>query len=242
MKSQIESNCGKQDLLVSYLYNEASPSERKEFERHQASCDTCHDELQAFQGVRQELKTWEMPVVPRIEVITPRTAMDALREFFHLVPVWFKITSGLATAAAAAFIVFALTGTHIRFGQNGVDARFGVKETTEIVQAQATTDKAKPVNVNAISREEAEKMIQAAVLQAQTQAQEQTRLQLANLEAKLKTAHQTDLQNATLRLRKDQQKQMLSELAKYDNRTMTEWLLTATEPSAEGGTNNEKNQ
>ncbi|MBS1808927.1 MAG: hypothetical protein JST84_12260 [Acidobacteria bacterium] len=236
MKSQLESNCGKQDLMVSYLYDEASQAERAEFERHQTTCATCRNELQAFQSVRQELNTWEMPVVPHIEVVTPRTAMDALREFFLLMPGWFKITSGLATAAAAALIVFALSGTHIRFGQNGVDAKFGIREITELSSTSAPVDMPKPTVVNSLSREDAEKMIQAAVAQVQAQAQEQTRLQLAGLEAKLKATHQTELQNATMRLRKDHQKQLALQLAKLDNtqrQTLTEWLFDSATASNE---------
>lgn len=240
MKSQFENQCGKKELLVAYLYAEASPAERAEFERHQLACAACREELQAFRGVRQELSAWEMPFIPSIEVVTPRSAMDALRDFFRLVPAWFKITSGLATAAAAVLVVFAVMGTHIRFGQGGVDAKFGVKEVTNTV----TTRTVSPTVTNAISREEAEKLIQTAVAQAQTEAQAHTQAQLASLAAKLNAAHQTELQNATMRLRKDYKKQLADEVARLDSnqrQSLTEWLLTATD-AAEGGVSNEKNQ
>lgn len=244
MKSQVDNHCGKKELLVAYLYKEASAAERAEFERHQAACAGCRDELQAFQGVRQQLNTWEMPFVPHIEVVTPRTAMDALRDFFRLVPGWLKITSGLATAAAAALVVLALTGTHISFGNGGVDAKFGVREVTQVASEKPATNNVAPIN--SISRAEAEQMIQTAVAQAQAQAQTQTRLQLASLAAKLNGAHQTELQNATLRLRKDQQKLFAVELAKLDSnqkQSLTEWLLTATDAAEnQGGVSNEKNQ
>lgn len=243
MKSQVENHCGKKDLLVAYLYAEASPAESKEFEWHQAVCVECRTELQAFQGVRQELSTWEMPFVPHIEVVTPRTAMDALRDFFRLVPGWFKITAGLATAAAAALIVLAFAGTHISYGQNGVAVRIGVTETSAVTKTQPIADATKPIAVNSLSRAEAEQMIQAAVAQAQAQAQHQ----FASLEAKLTAAHQMQLQNATAQLRKDQQKQLALQLVKLDSnsrQSLTEWLLTAaeTEEDKQEGARNEKNQ
>ena len=236
MKSQVENHCGKKDLLVAYLYAEASSAESKEFERHQAVCAECRTELQAFQGVRQELGTWEMPFVPHIEVVTPRTAMDALRDFFRLVPGWFKITAGLASAAATALVVFAFTGTHISIGQSGVEASFGITKTAKVSKTQLTADTPKSIAVNSLSRAEAEQMIQAAVAQVQTQAQAQTRLQLTSLEAKLKATHQAELQNATLRLRKDQQKQLVTQIAKLgDNQrqTLTEWLFETSSASNE---------
>ena len=240
MKYETESHCGKKELLVTYLYDEATPVERAEFERHLTNCAVCSNELQAFRGVRAEMSTWQMPFVPHIEVVTPRNAMDAWRDFFRLVPGWFKITSGLATAAAAALVVFALSGTRINVGSNGLAAQFGVKEITQQV-ATAPTDAPKPVN--AITREDAEKMIQAAVAQAQVQAQQQTQLQLANLETKLNAAHQVQLQDATLRLRQEHRRRLQTELAKFDNGTrqsLTEWLLTTTDNGQEAS-GNEKN-
>ena len=241
MKPEFENNCGNKDLLVTYLYNEASPPERAEFERHLVICGACHNELQAFQGLREELSTWQMPFVPHIEVVTSRTAVDALREFFRLVPGWLKLSSGFATAAAAALVIFALTGTRISVGKSGFDAKFGGKEITQVTGGTATS--ATPINVNPLSRAEAEQMIQAAVAQVQAQAQQQTQLQLASLETKLNVAHQAQLQTATARIRQEQQRKLQIEMAKFDNgprQTVTEWLLTATDASQEA-TNNEKN-
>jgi anti-sigma factor RsiW len=231
-------DCGKKELLVAYLYNEVNATERKEFERHLSGCATCRDELPAFQGVREDLGAWQMSFVPPIEVVTPRTALDALRDFFRLVPGWFKVTSGLAATAAAALLLFALTGTRISFGQGGFDAQFGVKATAPI----AATETPKPSVVNSLSRAEAEQMIQVAVAQAQAQAQQQTQLQLASLEAQLTATHQTQLQMATQRLRQEHQRRLQLELAKFDNgtrQTVTEWLLTATDNGQEAS--NEKN-
>ncbi len=238
MNAEMNNKCGKKELLVTYLYDEATPPERNEFEQHLTDCASCQSELQAFQDVRADLQTWPLPFMPPIEVVTPRTAFDALREFFRLVPGWFKVTSGLAATAAAALLLFALTGTRISFGQGGFNAQFGVQARTQI----ATTETPKPVVVNSLSRAEAEQMIQAAVAQAHAQAQQQTQLQLASLETKLTAAHQLQLQTATQRLRQEHQRRLQFELAKFDNgtrQTVTEWLLTSTDSGQEAS--NEKN-
>lgn len=236
------SNCGKKELLVSYLYNEISATDRSDFERHLKACTECHDELQAFQGVREDLSAWQMPFVPHIEVVTPRTAMDALREFVRLVPGWLKLTSGFAATAAAALMIFALSGTRISFGNGGFDAKFGVKEITQIATEPASTQASTTI-ANSLSRTEVEQMIQTAVAQAKADAQQQSQTQLANLETKLTAAHQMQLQTATQRLRQEHQRRLQLELAKFDNgsrQSLTEWLLTATENGQEV-LGNEKN-
>ncbi len=234
-------NCGKKELLVSYLYNEVSLTERAEFDQHLGNCAACHDEFQAFQGVREELSTWQMPFVPHIEVVTPRSAVDALRDFIRLVPGWLKLTSGLATAAAVGLVVLALTGARISVGSSGFEAQFGGKEITQVKSAAPTV--VTPTTVQSFSRAEAEQMMQAAVTQAQARAQLQTQAQLASLETRLNAAYQAQLQTATARMRQEQQRKLQIELAKFDNgtrQTVTEWLLTTTENSQEA-TNNEKN-
>ena len=230
-------DCGKKELLLSYLYDEANQHERTDFAAHLTACSSCDRELQAFQGVRQELSTWQIPFVPHIEVITPRSAVDALREFFRLLPGWFKVTSGLAAAAAAALVVFAISGTQIKFGQEGFTAQVGVKEIvqTQIVK-EPTTSVTPSLTANTISRAEAEKMIQVAVAQAQAQTQAQARTQFATLEAKLNSAHQARLTSATMRLQQQHQKNLNAVLAEGRRGTLTEWLFA----SAETGTENQE--
>ncbi len=238
-----EKDCGKKELLLSYLYDEANQHERADFAAHLSSCSSCDRELQAFQGVRQELSTWQIPFVPHIEVITPRSAIDTLREFFRLLPGWFKVTSGLAAAAAAALVVFAISGAQIKFGQDGFTAQVGVKEIVQpqIVKEPTTSTSVTPsLTANTISRAEAEKMIQVAVAQAQAQTQAQARTQFATLEAKLNSAHQAELTaelaNATRRLQQQQQKNLNAVLAEGRRGTLTEWLFA----SADTGTENQE--
>ncbi len=223
-----ENNCGKKELLMAFLYHEANATERRDFESHQLQCADCRLELQSFKHTRAELSTWQLPLIPAIQVTIPRTAMDALREFVSLVPMWFKVSSGLATAAAAALVFLAVMNNG---SKPPIEQAKGVPtvsvEKVNTVQAQ-----------NVFTREEAEQMIQTAVAKVQLQSQQETRLQLANLETKLTSAHQSDLKNATLQLKKQQQKSLDALVADGNKQTVTEWLFSSTGTGGDDEKNN----
>ncbi len=233
-----KNDCGKKELLVAYLYDEASKNERAEFEQHLPGCSPCRMELQSFKGVRNEMSTWQLSVVPHVSFVPPRSAVSVLREFFQLVPGWLKLTSGLAAAAAAALIVFALAGLNVSYGSNGFSASFGKQnnQSSIIAKLPINAAPAKNTDANALSRMEVEQMIQAAVAQTKAEAQQHTQIQLASLESKLLATHQVNLQNASKQFRKEYQQKMQLELAKYENgnrQTLTEWLF-ATSDSGNG--------
>jgi hypothetical protein len=221
-----QNNCGKKDLLMAILYNEANATERKDFESHQLQCADCRLELQTFKHTRAEMSSWQIPFTPAINVTIPRTAMDALREFFTLVPTWFKIGSGLATATAAALLFFAIAKMN----------------TTPVIQQvdnkQPQTVEKIVVSQNSFTREEAEKMIQEAVAKVQQQSQLETKMQLATLESKLNVAHQSDLKNATLQLKKQQQKSLNALVADSQKQTVAEWLFASTDTGVDDEKNN----
>lgn len=230
-----KNDCGKKELLVAYLYDEASKNERTELEQHLPACSACRAELQSFKGVRNDLSAWQIPVVPHVSFVPPRSAVAVLRELFQLVPGWLKLTSGLATAAAAALVAFALTGLSVSYGNNGFSASFG-KQNNQLQAKESelpvTTTPAKNIDVNTLSRQEVEQMIQVAVAQTKAEAQQLTQSQLANLESKLLATNQMNLQNAAKQFRKEYQQKMQAELAKYENgnrQTLTEWLFAASD-------------
>jgi Putative zinc-finger len=223
-------NCGKKELLMAFLYNEVSAAERKEFENHQSNCADCRFELNSFKHTRAEMSSWQIPFTPNIQVTIPRTAMDALREFFTLVPTWFKVGSGLAAATAAALLFLAIANLNSKNSTPNQLASVTppvVNQKAEVLPAQ-----------NVFTREEAEKMIQAAVAKSQLQAQQETRQQLVNLETKLSSAHQSDLKNATLKLKKQQQKTLDALVAESQKQTVAEWLFAATDTGGDDEKNN----
>jgi hypothetical protein len=60
-KRQAEPACPAGETLVSYLYNECTPLERRRVEEHFMSCGTCAAELAALGGTRTQLASWTPP-------------------------------------------------------------------------------------------------------------------------------------------------------------------------------------
>ena len=117
---------GNEDLVV-YLYGEGDEKERLGFQNHLADCATCSADLSAFGGVHDRLVAW------RDEALNPgvvnasrtvntldtmrsapnRSALNALREFFTLSPIWLRG----ATAFASLLFVTLLIVTAMRLFQ-----------------------------------------------------------------------------------------------------------------------------
>ena len=49
------------DVLLSYLYEELDAAARAEFDAHLASCVECREELDACRSVRRKLAAWTPP-------------------------------------------------------------------------------------------------------------------------------------------------------------------------------------
>jgi hypothetical protein len=60
-KRQAEPACPTGETLVSYLYNECTPVERRRVEEHFMSCGPCAAELAALGGTRTQLSSWTPP-------------------------------------------------------------------------------------------------------------------------------------------------------------------------------------
>jgi hypothetical protein len=108
--------CDRGELLVSVLYDEASPAERVEFEAHARACASCGDELAAFQRVRGELRGWEVGALPGIRIEIRPGFLERLRQAFAVLPAWAR----LAAAGACALVVLAALNTRVSVGPGGV--------------------------------------------------------------------------------------------------------------------------
>ena len=53
--------CGDHGALVSYLYDECAPNERRAISAHVAICRACAEELTALGATREQLATWTPP-------------------------------------------------------------------------------------------------------------------------------------------------------------------------------------
>lgn len=72
-----DSECYCGALLVAVLYDEASAAERREFERHAATCATCAEEFAAFQVVGNQFAEY------RAEVLQPLRAPETFAPQFE---------------------------------------------------------------------------------------------------------------------------------------------------------------
>ena len=167
--------CKESDVLVAYLYGEATATEAKSFERHLATCAVCRDEFAAFGGVRRAVNEWrDAALRPAGSLVfetvknarqaqgtqsSLRSALGALREFFVLSPLWLKTGGAFATLALCALAFFALINAEVRWNEQGFafNTSFITRERTEI-QTVATQQQQ-----NSISPDEIEAMVNARV-------------------------------------------------------------------------------
>jgi anti-sigma factor RsiW len=95
--------CGDHEALVSYLYNECAPGERRAISAHVAICSACAEELMALGATREQLALWAPPDVQlgfRIVSDVPQAAvLRPARWWRQPMPAWAQ--------AAAAAIIFA---------------------------------------------------------------------------------------------------------------------------------------
>src|SRR6185295_3316279 len=114
-------NCDMHEALVSHLYNEASPEERRQVEEHLKSCSVCAEELTSFERVRGMLQHWQVDELPEVYIVTKdaaartRSMLGLLKELFTVAPVWAKALGGVAFA----MLVLAVMGTSVSVGPNG---------------------------------------------------------------------------------------------------------------------------
>ncbi len=101
--------CDRKGDLISFLYEEMSDEENREFSRHLTECALCADEVAGFRRVREDLGAWETGWVPRTEVVRPAglpaSLLDKLSSLLLLFPVWAR---GMALTALAAGLLLAL--------------------------------------------------------------------------------------------------------------------------------------
>lgn len=102
--------CDQRDLIVEYLYDEASPAIRRDVERHLEGCVDCRDEMRAFRNVREDLLAWGVPNPASVwTAFAPPPAVPWHKQ----VPAW-----AMAIAASLMFVVGTAGGF---FAQSVVD-------------------------------------------------------------------------------------------------------------------------
>ena len=116
--------CHRAEDLVAYLYNEASETDAQDFADHAEQCDACRSELAVFRQVHESMLLWRNEAlgtfrpasqaadlaratssVKLVQHARKLSALQALREFFSISPLWLR---GATVFAAMLLCVLAL--------------------------------------------------------------------------------------------------------------------------------------
>jgi len=190
LKPQI--GCDRKEDLVTYLYGEATATERASFESHLNECSDCNVELNDFGRVRDDLSAWQVGFAPRTELVLKRGKMEVFRELMGMFPVWAR---GLAMAGAAtAVVLFALTV-------------FGANDN-------------KPNNGVALSTQQVEAIVNKAVAEERVKMEQQYKSEFASFKQQVTAEHQAQIEgiNAQHQARLETVKASLRSEIKKSNR------------------------
>ncbi len=195
------SKCDSHELLVSYLYDEASRDEALRFEAHLIECPACRQELSAFESVRESLQQWQLEQVPGVRLAVAqaneprRSFLAVLKELFTLMPIWAK---GLG-AVATAILLLAVLGTDISIGKDGFTFRADVlrKNAPVVVVQPDTPTQIETVRVDNAQlekfRTELMTKVDAMIADSNRQQQDEVKTQLINFQSQLKDMRSADL-------------------------------------------------
>ncbi len=123
----MDCNRFKEDLLVAYLFDEATDDERKTVEEHLASCEACAGAFKELGGTVSTMQAWKDEELPRKVVLLPNRKERAGGRF--RAPLWLK---GLGWAAAAAIAVLVLSQGSIKYSEGSLTVSFGRDEVREL--------------------------------------------------------------------------------------------------------------
>jgi hypothetical protein len=201
--------CDKHEALVAYLYKEATPDEARRFETHLNDCAACKQELAGFEHVREQLQQWQVADLPIVRVVADpqfaqRSFLAVLKELFTVMPIWAKV----ASVAALALIVMAVTGTSLSIGRDGVSLRADLLRRQQ-TQIQPTTSV--PPNVQYASAEQLEQLrtnlaslVSQKIAESEHQQKEELRAQLVSLQTDLQNMRSADLAKIVTRVQEHQ--------------------------------------
>jgi hypothetical protein len=116
--------CGNPDVLMSYLYDEVDPRERRAFDAHLQSCEPCAREVAALRAVRGDLAAWTPPEavldfrIVREPAVTRRFAWLAV----PALPAWAQF----AAATLVVGVAVGISGLEVTYHpQTGLSVRAG---------------------------------------------------------------------------------------------------------------------
>jgi len=124
--------CTDKETLITYLYGECDPAERRLVESHLAGCAACAQEIEAFGGVREALAAWAPPErAAGFRIVAEEAAQPPeVRTATVLRPRrwWQAPVPGLMRAAAAVLLFAAgaaVANLEVRYDKDGLVVRTG---------------------------------------------------------------------------------------------------------------------
>ncbi|MDR1988629.1 MAG: zf-HC2 domain-containing protein [Acidobacteriaceae bacterium] len=148
----------REQALMGYLYDEMSPDELAQFDRHLSGCLVCRAELDSLTAVRSEMGAWQAPVpagqiavrVAAVEpAVEPRPVLrprHAWQRTWSEIPAW-------AQAAAAVLVIGASAGLanlDVSYGAGGLSVRTGWRHQAAPVAVAAVQHEASPLVPNPV--------------------------------------------------------------------------------------------
>jgi predicted anti-sigma-YlaC factor YlaD len=119
--------CHRAEDLVTYLYGEASESDARDFRAHLQECDACRSEFAVFDQMHESIVVWRNealgtsfthaavvaePAVAATQFTRSErrlSAVEALREFFSVAPLWLRGATAFAGLLLCALLIFAVS-------------------------------------------------------------------------------------------------------------------------------------
>ena len=136
MKNHERPICHRAEDLVAYLYNEASETDGQDFAEHAEECDACRSELAVFRQVHESILLWRnealgtfSPVSEAAELARATSsvklvqherklsALQALREFFSVSPLWLRGATAFAALLLCALALVVISRSSRRPAQ-----------------------------------------------------------------------------------------------------------------------------
>jgi hypothetical protein len=204
MNRHDENGCGREELLVSVLYDEATEGQRKEFEAHLRQCVSCREEFASFREIRSDLRRWEAGPVPRITVEIKPGFAERLRQALTLLPTWGRFVA----AGACALLVLSVLNTDVSIGADGFHFR-----TSLVPRGPEVTEVNRPPAPTVLTPQQEEQINQLVADRCDAQlrerlatAQVELKAELDALQKELATAHSSELRQMAARVEAQRRK------------------------------------
>ena len=149
--------CHRAEDLVTYLYGEASEVDSRDFAGHLQQCDACRVEFGVFQQVHESILVWRNEALGSASsaaAVSPASAVDstqfvqhnrklsaleALREFFSVSPLWLRAATGFAVLLLCILGVLAISRSWnkpVQLANKDGEPKYSPQQFEQAVQKQ----------------------------------------------------------------------------------------------------------